>query len=169
MSDVPKNPHFTIQRYERCPQEPSASVPLHGLLPNTAGYTPTSTSMSKVPHVINIEVNSKISDAASISRPFSCQLSAATSPIIVIGNFAQLNGFDLIRLFVLDLIWLTGSWLASTHRLLNWFESLVTELIRLTGYWLDLTQHFWLDLTLHLRIDLTLRFRLDSTHCFQLD
>ena len=46
---------------------------------------------------------------------------------------------------------------------------MVTELIWLTGSWLDLTRNFRLDLTLCLRLDLALRFRLDLSHCFRLN
>ena len=83
-------------------------APLHGILPKTAHYPPTSTSTStytsKVPRAINISASSKHSATGSRAQPFPHQLSAATRPVIGIGKYTRLNDSDLILLNGSDLI-----------------------------------------------------------------
>ena len=134
---------------------------LHEILPDTVRYTPT--SKYKVLRGINFTANSKRSAVVSRSRPLPCQLSAAARPVIRIGNSAQLNYSALIWLFVIGLVWLTGSLIYLTRHLLNWFGSPVPDLIQLNGsdliwlfvsnsiqpnvFWQDSTQVFfvWFD------------------------
>ena len=104
---------------------------LHEILPDTVRYTPT--SKYKVLRGINFTANSKRSAVVSRSRPLPCQLSAAARPVIRIGNSAQLNYSALIWLFVIGLVWLTGSLIYLTRHLLNWFGSPVPDLIQLNS------------------------------------
>ena len=133
-------------------------APLHGILSDISRYPHMSRFPSKVQSGRNITANIKRSAAASRACPLSLNLSVTTSPVISIINSTQLNGSDLIRI--------ASPWFDSTHWFLTWFDSPVSELIQLTGSWLNLTQHFWLDSDICFLIDLTLCLRLDLNHLF---
>ena len=133
-------------------------TPLHGFLSYMARCPHTSPSTSKVLCGINIAANSERSAYASIDRILPYHLSITASPAVGIGNSAQINGFDLIWLFVIYLIRITCSWLDLNHLFLTWSNVPVPNLIRLTGSWPDSTQRFL--------IYLTLCFQLNLTQCF---
>ena len=149
----PKHPHSPIHLYIRRPQGPNPLAPLHGILTNTAHSRSISMSQFTFPCGVKIYSNSDNSTAASTARPLPRQLSAL-GPVIGIGHFVWLSGYDLIWLTGPNLIQLTGTELiqldgtdviqTTVSDLIRLMNSTLIRLILSDWIWLTVSDWIWL-------------------------